>query len=267
MAAPSISNRGAQGCWGRRTSTSSLLFTELPLLSLGSLVVFCCLFSFRGTNSPSSRPWSGLLFFRLGMANRPGSVGGGGAGIFRGYVLGASLELLPLFLANSPLRLGHFFWSICFSSSSDSESIWVIINYLGWTKDILIELVLKSDMSTGFSDGPTSSTNRNWFISSSKDSREEVISSSAATSASRGTCCKGITSWGGICWTGSLIGGRSLLAKKVGLDTSIRCILGSPALMAWPISWKTLEMGSKSKIRWTARSWWSSLTKISDRSR
>ena len=122
-------------------------------------------------------------------------------------------------------------------------------------------------MSTGFSDSPTSSTKRNWSISSSKDSRKEVVSSSAATGASRGTCCKGITSWGGICWTGSLTGGRSLRAKKVGLDTSMRCILGSPALMAWPISWKTLEMGSKSKIRWTTHSWRSSLTKICDRGR
>ena len=186
------------------------------------------------------------------MAIRPGSVGGGGAGISGGCVLGVSLKLPPLFLASNPLRLGLFFWSICSSSSSDSESIRVIINCLGWIEDILTESVLESDMSTGFSNSPTSSTKRNWFISSSKDSWEDVISSSAATSASRGTCCKGITSWGGICWTGSLTGGRFLQAKKSGLDTSIRCILGSPALMAWPISWNTLEMGSKSKIRWTA---------------
>ena len=185
------------------------------------------------------------------MAIRPGSVGSGGAGISRGCVLGVSLKLPPLFLASSPLRLGLFFWSICSSSSSDSKSIWVIINCLGWTKDILTEPVLESDMPTGFSDGPISSTKWNWFISFSKDSREEAISSFATIGASRGTCCKGITSWGGICWTGSLTGGRSSRAKKVGLDTSIRCILWSPALMA-PISWKTLEMGSKSKIRWTA---------------
>ena len=52
---------------------------------------------------------------------------------------------------------------------------------------------------------------------------------------------------------GSLTRGRSSQAKKFGLDTSIRFIRGSPTLMAWPISWKTLEMGSKSKIKWTAR--------------
>ena len=194
------------------------------------------------------------------MANRPGLVGGKGAGISGGCVLGASLELPPLFLlSSSPLRPDLFFWSICFSSSSDSESIQVIINCLGWIEDILTESVLESDMSTGFSDGPTK---RNWSISSSKDSWEDVISSFAATSASRGTYCKGITSWGGICWTGSLTGGRFSRAKKSGLDTSIRCILGSPALMACPISWNTLEMGSKSKIKWTARSWQSSSQKF-----
>ena len=169
MAAPSISKRGAQGHWGQCTSTSSLLSTELPLLSLGSLDIFCCLFSFRGTKSPFSRPWSGLLFFRLGMANRPGLVGGGGAGISGGYVLRASLELPPLFLlANSPLSLGLFFWSICSSSSSNSESILVIIKCLGWTEDILTDSVSKSDICTGISDGPTSSTKPNWSISSSK---------------------------------------------------------------------------------------------------
>ena len=174
----------------------------------------------------------------------------------------------PLFLlASRPLRPGLFFWSICSSSSSDSESTWVIINYLGWTEDMLTDLVSESDMSTSFSDGFTSSTKWNWSISSSKDSREDAISSSAATGASRGTCYKGIMSWGGICWTGSLMGGRFSRAKKSGLDTSIRCILGSPTLMAWPISWMTFEMGSKSKIRWTARSWRSALTNISDRSK
>ena len=44
------------------------------------------------------------------MVNRLGSVGGGGAGISGGCVLGASLELLPLFLlASSSLRPGLFF--------------------------------------------------------------------------------------------------------------------------------------------------------------
>ena len=177
------------------------------------------------------------------MASRPRSIEGGGGGITRGCVLGASFELPPLFLlANRPFRPGHFFWSICSSSSSDLESTRVMINYWGWMEDRLIDSVSESKISIGFSDGPTSSTKRNWSISSSKDSREDAISSSATTGASRGTCCKGIMSGGGICWMGSLMGGRSSWAKKSGLDTSIHCIRGSPALMAWPISWKTLEM-------------------------
>ena len=198
MAAPSISSRGAQDRWGWRISASSLLSTEGPLLSLGSLVIFCYLFSFQGINSRSSTSWSGLLFFRFGMANRPSSVGGGGMGIAGGCVLGASLELPPLFLLVSRLfRPGRFFWSICSSSSSDFESTWVIINCLGWTEDMLTNSVSKSEMSIGFSDGPTSSTKWNWSISSSKDSRQDAIFSSAATGASKGTCCKGIMSGGG----------------------------------------------------------------------
>ena len=113
-----------------------------------------------------------------------------------------------------------------------------MINCLGWTKDISTESISESNMSTGFSNGPTSFTKRNWSISSSKDSREEAISFSATIDATRGTCCKGTTSWGGICWTGSLTRGRSSWAKKVGLGTSMRFILGSLALIAWPISWK-----------------------------
>ena len=44
------------------------------------------------------------------MANRPSLVGGGGVGIAGGYVLGATLELPPLFLlASRPFRPGRFF--------------------------------------------------------------------------------------------------------------------------------------------------------------
>ena len=203
------------------------------------------------------------------MAWRPRSVGGGGGGgrTTRGCVLGASFELPPLFLlASRPFKPGLFFWSISSSSSLDSESIRVITNCFGWTEERLADLVSESEISTGFSDGPSSSMKRNWFISSSKDSREDAISSSAAIVASRGTCCNGITSGGEIWWIGSLTGGRLSQAKKFGLDTSIRFIRGSPALMAWPISWKTFEIGSKYKIKWMAHNCQSSLTKIFDRS-
>ena len=237
MGAPSISSRGAQVHWGRHTSTLSLLSTEAPLLSLGSLATFCCLLSFRGATSPFSSSWSALLFFRFGMASRPRLGRGGGGGIIGGCVLGSSFELPPLFLlASRPFRLGHFFWSISSSSFSNSESIRVIINYLGWMDDRLTDLVSESKMSTGFSDGPTSFSKRNWSIFSSKDSQEDTISFSATTDASRGTCCRGIISGGGICWMGSLTGGRLSRAKKSDLDTSIQFIRGSPALMAWPIS-------------------------------
>ena len=187
---------------------------------------------------------------------------------FQAHTVGTSFELPHLFLlASSPFKLGRFFWSISSSSSSDSESIQVIINCLGWTEDRLIDSVSESKISIGFLDGHTSSTKRNWSISSSKDSQKDAISSSAATDASRGTCCKGIISGGGICWIGSLTGGRSSQAKKSGLDTSMRFIRESPALMAWPISWKVLKMGTESKIKWTAHNCQSSLTKISDRSK
>ena len=168
------------------------------------------------------------------MASRPRSVGGGeGWGITGGYVLGASFELPSLFLlASRPFIPGRFFWSISSSSSSDSKSIRVIINCLRWTKDKLTDLVSESEMSTSFLDGPTSSTQQNWYISSSKDSWENAIFSSAATGASRGTCCRRIISGGGICWTDSLTGGRSSRAKKSDLDMLIRFIWGFPALMA-----------------------------------
>ena len=171
------------------------------------------------------------------MANRPRLVGGGGGGITRGCVLGAFFELFLLFLlASRPFRPGHFFWSICSSSSSDSESTWVIINYLGWIEDRFTDSVSESEISTGFSDGPTSSTKRNWSISSSKDSWEDAIFSAVATGALRGTCCKGIISRGGICWTGSLTGGRSSRAKKFGLDMSMRF---TKDLLPW---WRGLSL-------------------------
>ena len=227
MGAPFISIRRAQVRWGQRTSASSLQSTKVPLLSLGSLATFCYLLSFRRATSPSSNSWSGLLFFKFGMACRPRSVGRGGGGRTTwGCVLGASFELPPLFLlASRPFKPGLFFWSISSSSSSsDSESIRVITNCFRWTNERLADSVPESKVSTGFSDSPSSSTKRNWSISFFRDSREDAISSSAAIGSSRGTCCKGIMSRGGICWTGSLTGGRSSQAKKSSLDMSIRFI-------------------------------------------
>ena len=53
MVAPSNSIRRAQVRWGRRTSASSLLSMDVPLLSLGFLAIFCCLLSFQWSTSPS----------------------------------------------------------------------------------------------------------------------------------------------------------------------------------------------------------------------
>ena len=101
-------------------------------VSTRSLATFYCLLSFRGANSPFSSSWSGLIFFKFGMAYRPRLVGGEGRGIAGGCILGASFELPPLFLlASRPFKPSRFFWSISSSSSSDSESIQVITNYFG----------------------------------------------------------------------------------------------------------------------------------------
>ena len=266
--APSNSIRGAQVRWGRRTSASSPLFTDVPLLSLGSLAIFCYLLPFRGVTLHSSSSWSVLIFFKFGMAYRLRSVGGGGGGrTTGGCVLGAFFKVPPLFLlAIRPFKPGLFFRSIASSSFSDSKFIRAMTNCFGWMEESLTDSVSESEISTSFLDAPSSSMKQNRSISSSRDSREDAISSYAAIIASRGTCCNGITNGGGIWWMGNLTGGRLSRAKKSGLDTSIRFIQGSLALMAWPISWKVFEIGSKSKIKWTARNCRSSLMKIFDRS-
>ena len=96
MGIPSNSIWGAQVYWGRRTSGSSLLSTDVPLLSLGSLTIFCCLLPFQGVTSPSSSPWSVLIFFKVGMACRPRSVGGGEGGRRQEVAFWGPLSKLPL---------------------------------------------------------------------------------------------------------------------------------------------------------------------------
>ena len=116
MGAPSNSIQRAQVRWGRHTSASSLLSTDVPLLTLGSLAIFFCLLPFRGVTSPSSSSWSVLLFFKFDMACRSRSVGGGGGGrTTGGCVLGASFEVPPLFLlANRPFKPSLFLQIHCF---------------------------------------------------------------------------------------------------------------------------------------------------------
>ena len=64
-----------------------------------------------------------------------------------------------------------------------------------------------------------------------------------------------------------MTGGRSSQARKSGFNMSILANRGSPALMACSISWNIFDIGSNSKIRWTAHSYPSSLTNISNLSR
>ena len=56
------------------------------------------------------------------------------------------------------------------------------------------------------------------------------------------------------------------LSQNLGLETSIRVSLKSPALIAWLASWYMHEIGSYSNIRWVAWSCPSSLMNISNRS-
>ena len=269
MGVPSSSIWGAQVCCCRHTPASSLLSTEVVLLSLRSLIVFYCLVPFWGATSPSSNSWPGLFFFKLGLASNPRSVvrGRRGGRIVGVWILGTSFEVPPLFLLDiRPFRLDLFFRSLP-SISSDLESIRVITDFGKWAEESLSDSVLESESSTGFSSAISSSLKRNWSISSSNDKRKEPISFSTTAVASGGTCCSGIASGWGIWWTGSMVGGRSSRAKKSDFHRSIRFIRGSPTLMAWPTSWKIFEMGSNSRIKWTARNYRSLLTKISKWSR
>ena len=213
MGVPSISIQWAQVCWGWRTSASFLLSTNAPFLSLGSLAIFYCLFSFWGAPRLPLVHDQASFFFKFGMACRSRSVGGGGGGrTTGGCILGASFKLPPLFLlANRPFKPDLFFGSIASSSSSNSESIWAMPNCFGWMEERLEDSVSELEISTG----PSSSTKRNWSISSFRNSRGDAISFFAAIVASRETCCNGITSEGGIWWMGSLIGGRLSRAKNL----------------------------------------------------
>ena len=98
-------------------------FTLCLLLPLPLYLLFCQ----RGHNIPFFLFLSPYWYFgtrrRFLGGERSVGGGGGGGGITGGSVLGASFELPPLFLlASRPFRPGRFFWSICSSSSSDSES-------------------------------------------------------------------------------------------------------------------------------------------------
>ena len=60
------------------------------------------------------------------------------------------------------------------------------------------------------------------------------------------------------------MGTMSSQARNPGTEMSILRSLESPNLIAWPTSWKLSEIGSKSRMRWTALSCLFSLTNTSD---
>ena len=81
-------------------------------------------------------------------------------------------------------------------------------------------------------------------ISSSNERRDEAISSSGSAAASRRFCGSDCAAGVRFCGISKTIKGRSLLAKKPGLETLIRASLELPALIAWPTSWKMRDIGS-----------------------
>lgn len=103
MGAPSSSSRGDHVHCPLRMAASSQLSTDLALLSLGSLAFFYCL-AFCGPTFPSSRSSIGLFLLRFGLACRPRSVEGGGAGRGR---LGGTCTLGTSLVGLSLVPIGH----------------------------------------------------------------------------------------------------------------------------------------------------------------
>ena len=172
--------------------------------------------------------------------------------------LGTSFEVDPLFLA-AMRSLRPLFPRVNAISSSFSSKVLsgrVITRIGAWTPKCLSGSSLASKMWTTWALWVSYSSKWNLSISFLSDKREEAIFSLGAVVASGRTR-----------WSGSTIDGKSFWARKFGIDTLIRASHGSPTLMAWPISWYISQISSKSKIKWTAHNWLSSLTKISDLSK
>ena len=121
------------------------------------------------------------------------------------------------------------------------------------TLEILSNLSSGSDIwMIGSPRSSLSSSSWNWFISSLSDRREEAVSSPRVVTSGRAS------------WGGSSTGPTSSQARNPSTETSILRSRGSPALIAWPISWKLFDSGSKSRMRWTALSCLSSFTNTLD---
>ena len=200
-----------------------------------SLTFLGCFALFDGITSPSSTSCTFLFFFKSGLGSNPTAViGRGGGGKLEGtWVFGTSLEADPLFLlASRPFRLVLYFRSIPPSSSSKLVSTQETINLEEWVAENLSKLASESESSTDLFGTSPSSSRWNWLISALTDKGVEAVSSLRVAISWRTR------------WMGNSTGRRSLQAKNLGLETSIYARLGSPALIAWPMSWNTWERGS-----------------------
>ena len=139
------------------------------------------------------------------------------------------------------------------SSSSELLSTWASMS-LGEqaTEDLSSSYSESGSWIIGPPCSSLSSSSRNWSILASSDKREEVVFSfGAATSQGE---------W----WKGSSTSTTSSRARNLGIEMSILRRQGSPALIAWPTSWKLFDNGLKSRMRWTALSCLSLLTNTLD---
>ena len=266
MGIPSTSNTGDQVRAGRRTwatRASSRLSTELDLLLLWSCVCLACLFPLEGPNSPSLTVSIGLFFLRsrLGFSPRLAGIwGGGGGGFAGGLDLFLSLGDDALFLLFiSSFKLGPVLGAIA-SSSSEVSAIKVITWAGVCTHECSSAPSSASDIRM-----VSSSSNLKLSISCSREEEEAVPFPIIASPS--GTCCNGWAAKGIPYEIGWSTGERSYEARKPSQETSIRVKRWSSAQIELPTSRNDLEIGSKSKIKWTARSCPSSFTKICDLSR
>ena len=172
---------------------------DLAFLSWGSLAFFCYLAPFLGVTSPSSKSSTDLFFLRFRLACSPRSVGSGGGGGRLGgtWILGTSFKVDPLFLfAIKPLKPVLCFKSMPSSSSFELVVTWATTIFGGRATENLSDSVSESESCTGLSCASSFSSKWNLSISSSRDKREDAISSFTTAA------------WGGTCWSGIVNSGR-----------------------------------------------------------
>ena len=160
-----------------------------------------------------------FLFFlcKFGLGSRPSREGGRGGGRLGGsWVFRVSLDDDPLLLPGRRSFSLFLRFKAISSSSSELLSSNETLEYESSPS--------KYESSTGLSYASPSFLRQNWSISASRDRCKEAISSLRAATLRE--------KW----WKGNSMGGRSSQAKKLDTETSIRASLGSPVLMALPMS-------------------------------